>query len=111
KSYEQLLSDCMKQSSIDSNEDTIIVIDCDLWRINCVESSRCLPPIMSSSVGNLCENITEFYSLKMNTKFILNYIENKLNELTLKANVLKSLIENSCYNNKKVLSNCLTEIC
>jgi hypothetical protein len=101
KSYEQLLSDCMKQSSIDSNEDTIIISDCDLWRINCVESSRCLPAIMSSSVGNLCENITEFYSLKMNSKFILNYIENKLNELTLKANVLKSLIENSCYHNKE----------
>lgn len=99
-SFEDLMSDVLKRSSTDLNDNTIIVCDCDLWRINYVESSRSCPAIMSSTIGNLCETITEMHSLGMNSLFIRQFIDNRINELAVKSIVVKSLIEDNCVDNQ-----------
>ena len=95
-SFDDLVSDCLKRSSNTSLDDTMIVCDCDSWRISCVESSRHWPALMSSFIGNLCESIAELHSLSMNSQLIRRYIDNKMNDLKVKSLVVKSLIESEC---------------
>ncbi|XP_054163842.1 uncharacterized protein LOC128961615 [Oppia nitens] len=97
RSYEDMLSECLKKCSQDLNDNTVIVCDCDLWRINYIENSWTSSAIMSPIIGQLCENISDLYSLRMNSSFIIKFIDNKINELILKSIVLKSLVESNCF--------------
>lgn len=103
-SFEDLIYDCLKRSSNDLADNTIIVCDCDLWHIDCIESSRHWPAVMSSFVGNLCESITELHSLAMNTLLIRKYIDNKINDLLVKSVVVRTLLENQWTDTRDKLS-------
>ncbi|CAG2168746.1 unnamed protein product [Oppiella nova] len=98
-SYDELIAECLRKSTNDLNDNTVIVCDCDLWRIHYIESSRSQPAIMSSSVGQLCETIAQLSAIQMNSQFIMRFIDNKINELIDKSIVLKSLVESNCVDN------------